>query len=182
MNIQIYDESIFNDGEIFKEYIKNINSVGVSNRADAFLINRIGLKTESICSMSSSGVSIGVNPNKNDKCPDINVFTIKNKYNYTVRTVLSFQPVIVSDSFINITSIILDDYMILFEKFNNDPILTINKNLTELEHVIMIKFYAVNRRIFITPQLYLILEKYMDDFPFVVPDNFVFHTYKKNKI
>ncbi|ABO45430.1 unknown [Gryllus bimaculatus nudivirus] len=178
MNIQIFDESIFNDGEIFKEYIKNVTSVGVSNRADAFLINRLGLKAESICSVSSFGVSLGVNPNKKDKCPDINVFTVKNKYNYTIRTVLSFQPVVVSNSLINITPVVLDEYINLLENINNDPILTINKNLTEIEHVIMIKFYAVNRRIFITPQLYLILKKYIDDFPFVVPDNLIFHTYK----
>lgn len=147
--LSIYDESIFSDQILFKKY----KIVGVSNRADAFLLSKLNDQLQ-IVKPCHEKAQITVNPTKS--CRGQNVYSMKldtsrkNKF-------LKFNKISVEKIPNAKVLEIADDVP--------DASYTDNSKLTNLEQAIMIKKYAIDRKLRITYELYTKIYKEFDNRP-----------------
>lgn len=140
-----YDESLFVDGIA----IKNYDPIGVSNRADEYLVKKYGKDTRPIC----VGTKAAVNPIV--PCKGVNIYTMSRRHR-VVHRVYSYSKIRVSRDDTNATPITID------ERIPN-VVYDYNKDLTPVEMAIMLKYHSMtlaNRGngnsdiLKITPRLY----------------------------
>lgn len=139
-----YDESLFVDGIA----IKNYDPIGVSNRADEYLVKKYGKDTRPIC----VGTQAAVNPIV--PCKGVNIYTMSRRHRAT-RRVYSYSKIRVSSDKSNATPITIGEQM-------PNVVYDYNKDLTPVEMAIMLKYHSMtlanrgdnNNTLTITPRLY----------------------------
>lgn len=140
-----YDESLFVDGIA----IKNYDPIGVSNRADEYLVKKYGKDTRPIC----VGTQAAVNPVV--PCKGVNIYTMSRRHRVTHR-VYSYSKIRVSSDKANATPITIGEQM-------PNVVYDYNKDLTPVEMAIMLKYHSMtlanrdsgdNITLTITPHLY----------------------------
>lgn len=119
-----YDESLFVDGIA----IKNYDPVGVSNRADEYLVKRYGKSTRPICAASQAAVNPVV------PCKGVNIYTMSRRHRAT-RRVYAYSKIRVSGS--NATT------PITVGEMTPNVVYDYNKDLTPLEMAIMLKYHSM---------------------------------------
>lgn len=145
-----FDETIFTNGFSIKDY----DTIIVSNKADKYLVERLG---KTACMGTENSIkceSTIINLNPRVPCKDINIFTI-NKSNKQVLETVSFNQISVIDADVNVTRID-------FGEHKEGNIYTVG-TLNSIESAIMIKYFAINAPIFITKHLYHFIHKQFKD-------------------
>lgn len=126
-----FDESLFVDGLA----VKNYDIVGVSNRADEFLVEKHGKRATPV----HVGCRAAVNPTS--PCAGVNVFTMSRKHR-VVHRVYNFGKIRVAGDAKHVVPITIADPV-------PDVVYDFNKNLTPVEMAVMLKYYSMssaNRR------------------------------------
>lgn len=131
-----FDESIFTDGSILKEYTK----ISVNNKADAYLVERLFKQPTAPCDEETY---ISINSIK--PCKGLNIYTINPTNQYKVKT-LHFNE-------IRVVEIAGTDVLSFNEPVPN-RVYDYNHELSILESLIMLKFYSTFSHIQITHKLY----------------------------
>lgn len=150
----IYDESIFIDGSIYIPY----KIIAVSNRADKYLVERLGKSSTTAC---DSNASISINPKIN--CKGINVHTIN---------ILSNKKIINYHYFHKLYVITVSDLKpINFEEPIINTVYDVNNTITPYETAIMLKYYAYKNSVNISTNLYYYVKDEFKD----LRDWFVFN-------
>lgn len=164
--LAFYDESIFVDGMS----LRGTNEIGVNNRADRFLVTRLGKQaSESVCAK--------VSLNSYNMCNGVNIYTLS-KTNKHMFRVYPYNRVIISSGLETETYPIRN--VTVSEPPGVEPcpntrldsttepvaipyVFDINPELTDYEQAIMIKYYAIHYRVTITRQLYHTIFTYFQD-------------------
>lgn len=159
---ELFDESIFTTGSILKRY----NVVGVSNRADTFLINRLAMNShcKSLKTVKPCNPRAEITINPKEPCRGANLYTM-NMTTVNSTKLLNFHQIHVLDSK---TSTPIN----IMEWFEDLPVFTINKELKNIEMAIMVKYYTSKSPVFITYELYAAILNEFDLRPwFILPSN-----------
>lgn len=144
MSSLLFDESLFVDGSILNGY----DNIGVSNKADKFLVEKYQKKTVAIC-----GESISINPKF--PCNKINIYTMDNKNKSNNVKFYSFNQInVVNDIGVKIY---VGELKTVERPFD------ISETLSSYESAVMVKYFAMKVPISITQALYLIIKKHFQD-------------------
>nr|AHW98260.1 GrBNV_gp97-like protein [Nilaparvata lugens endogenous nudivirus] len=172
---RFYDESIFVDGLS----LHGVTEIGVNNRADKFLVERFNNKrATSICAKMTLNALNAI-----DDCSGVNIYTLDSKNKHTLR-VYPFNQIRVGkcdgESILEIKRLEIEQppgvvapstslMMLSKNKVSTTEvesipfILDMNTALTQLEHAIMIKYYALHNKVTITNRLFHTIANYLND-------------------
>lgn len=163
----IFDESLLVNDVI----IRDIESIGVSNRADDFLVRKYGKQTTSICAAADTQVAI----NPLSPCIGLNIYTmnVENKkifrrinFNQINVTAIDDASSSTTTTTATATPVVIDEPILRErrvtdeENKNQTVIYGINENLTSFESAIMIKYYAARAIVYITRELHHVIRKH----------------------
>lgn len=151
-----FDESVFCNNDYFKNY----ENISVSNKADEFLIKKLGKKTSKSCSLNSQ---ISLNPTSS--CFGINLYSM-NVCGKQVLNTCKFNKLYVTDQ--KSTNLLQISEYNKLENENDDftshnVIYGYNKELTSIESAIILKYYTRYSNIYITIKLYLYIKNQFKD-------------------
>lgn len=152
--MEIYDDSVFNDGIIFDAY----DRVGVSNRADQYLLERLSKITTKQCDPT---VSISLNPPIS--CLGVNVYSM-DVSRKQIQEFYRFNTIyVVTIEYMPFKTL----RMVTLEEFTENSIYDLETNsydrLTPFEAAIMLKWYSYKNHVFITQNLYHYTKKEFRD-------------------
>lgn len=120
-----YDESLFVDGLA----IRNYDPIGVSNRADEYLVRRCGKATRPIC----IGTAAAVNPVS--PCTGVNIYTMSRRHRVVHRVYRLGKISVVGDARRAVPITIAEPAP--------NGVYDFNAELTPLEMAIMLKYYSM---------------------------------------
>lgn len=153
-----FDESVFDDvGFTLKSY----DSISVTNRADEWLIQKLGkIPIKSSCTRLTNKSGVGdiptekiANLNPHIPCIGTNLYSLDN-YALESLIVVPFYQVTVTNS--NGTQILN-----ITDEFDEAAVFTNNSDLTPFESAIMIKYYSKKKAITIDHKLYELIHKFV---------------------
>lgn len=173
-----FDESIFTDcGFTLKPY----DAISVTNRADAWLVGKLGKPiiksfcTDVLATINENNLPTEKIANINPRVPCIgtNIYTLNNTALETLIIVPFFQITVMSrgstataaaaagNSSIGDSSLLGKQPVQLSDDFDPSIVFTINEDLTNYEHAIMIKYYSKKSAIKIDHKLYNSIRKHL---------------------
>lgn len=157
LNVHRYfDESVFDDvGFTLKSY----DSISVTNRADEWLIRKLGKNpiksfcTKAINSSANVPTAKIANLNPHIPCIGTNLYSLDNTALESLIVVPFYQVSVTNSSGVQLIDI-TDD-------FDDTQIFTINPEITAFESAVMIKYYSKKRAIKIDYDLYDSVRKFI---------------------
>lgn len=144
---RVFDETIFTDG--FS--IRGCDSVGVSNNADRYLAQRLGITPVNHCAEATNVINL----NPASPCIGTNVYTMD----------VSSKDILRSERFNQIEVVRADRYapIAVGEHVAADTY-TVGRDLSDLESAIMVKYFAINNNgVRISPHLYCQIHRHFAD-------------------
>lgn len=120
-----FDESLFVDGLAIRDY----DPIGVSNRADEYLVRRYGKGARPIC----IGTAAAVNPAS--PCAGVNIYTMSRRHRVVHRVYRLGRIRVVGDARRAVPITIAEPVP--------DSVYDFNADLTPVEMAIMLKYYAM---------------------------------------
>lgn len=151
-----FDESVFDDvGFTLKSY----DLVSVTNRADAWLIERLGkTPVKSYCTRAGSDrgavpTAKVANLNPHIPCIGTNLYSLDNTALESLIVVSFYQ--------VSVTNTLGTQVLQITDTFNDTEVFTINPELTPFESAIMIKYYSKKKAITIDHKLYELIHQFI---------------------
>lgn len=146
-----FDETLFTDGRSITEF----NKVNVYNRADRYLATRLNLN---LSENENSTNTLNVNPPLPGSGVNIYTMDITNK---TPQRLEPYNQILIHNDYNNADNVIKTP--IFIGEHIEGNVYDVNKEITDLESAIMLKYFAIHHNVFITRHLYnFVIMKFVD--------------------